>query len=307
MNVNPDIYLDMTGLAKLHGQAQRDSPKALKQVAQQFEALFVQMMLKSMRSATLAGGKGIMDSNQTRFYQGMFDKQIALDISKGKGIGLAKMLEQQLGKNLPKSTGNTGGTQSPAGVSVSPSAAQAPAVWASANGPESKPAASPAQFVASVWPHAQATARKLGVDPKVLVAQAALETGWGKGTIRNPDGSSSHNLFGIKAGGQWQGPSATVTTLEFKHGIPTPQQAAFRAYGSPAASFADYAKFLQSNPRYRHALSQSQDPKAFVQALQQAGYATDPNYARKLLDILHSPTLQDAVAGVKTDAGRSLT
>jgi len=305
VQVNPDIYLDMTGLAKLHGEAQRDSPKALKQVAQQFEALFVQMMLKSMRSATLAGGQGIMDSNQTRFYQGMFDQQIALDISKGKGIGLAKMLEQQLGKHLPKSGG---GASSPNAVSGSAAGSAAPTAAApksSEPAPVSKQ--SPSQFVASLWPHAQATARKLGVDPKVLVAQAALETGWGKGTVRNPDGSSSHNLFGIKAGGQWDGPSATVTTLEFSHGIPAPQQAAFRAYASPAASFADYAKFLQSNPRYRQALSQAQDPKAFVQALQQAGYATDPHYARKLLDVLHSPTLQSAVAGVKTDAHRSLT
>ncbi|HKK14255.1 MAG TPA: flagellar assembly peptidoglycan hydrolase FlgJ [Gammaproteobacteria bacterium] len=296
MTANNDIYLDMTGLARLKAEAHHRSPKALRAVAQQFEGLFVQMMLKSMRQASLA--KGMLDNNQTKFYQGMFDKQVAQEISKRHDLGLTRMLVRQLGGAQPRPAGPA---QGGAAQVSAPAAAPGPAPQAGAAAP------SPAQFVAGVWPHAQRTARKLGVDPRLLVAQAALETGWGRGTIRRPDGSSSHNLFGIKADANWQGGRTTVPTLEVEQGIPVRRQAAFRTYPSVADSFADYARFLQGNPRYRQALERGDDPAAFARALQDAGYATDPDYARKIRNILNSGRFQDAVAQLKNPAGRSLS
>ena len=144
--------------------------------------------------------------------------------------------------------------------------------------------ASPEEFVATMLPMAERAAERLGVDPRYLVAQAALETGWGRSIIRQDDGSSSHNLFGIKAHG-WGGESARTVTTEFYNGRPVKEQAQFRSYGSYAQSFDDYANFLQSNGRYQEALQTADNPDKFMHELQQAGYATDPQYARKVNQI----------------------
>ncbi len=319
VTANASVYTDLQGLAVLRGQAQQKSPAALREAARQFEALFVQMMLKSMREAKL--GDSLGDSDQTALYQEMYDKQISLEITRQRGLGFADMITKQIG-------GNSASASRPAVPGLSPAMhalrAQQSAVQAqSSSGPALPGAAgnmlelespalqstgtpadggTPQAFVQSVWPHAQQAARDLGVKPEVLVAQAALETGWGRSVMQHPDGSSSNNLFGIKANPAWNGRQVSVPTLEYSNGIPIRTSATFRAYGSVADSFSDYVKFLKSNPRYREALVQAGNPTAFASALQQAGYATDPSYAQKINAIVNGDTLQGAVSQIKQQA-----
>ena len=162
----------------------------------------------------------------------------------------------------------------------------------------------PEGFVASIWQHAQSAARELGVDARALVAQAALETGWGKRQIKHADGSTSHNLFGIKANG-WNGQRALAGTHEYVDGVRRNETASFRAYGSPAESFADYVRLLKTSPRYQQALQAGTDVQGFARGLQRAGYATDPRYAAKIAAIAGGPTIERAVAAV-ADAGTRL-
>ncbi|MET0288912.1 MAG: flagellar assembly peptidoglycan hydrolase FlgJ [Pseudoxanthomonas sp.] len=163
---------------------------------------------------------------------------------------------------------------------------------------------SPEHFVAKIWDHAQVAARELGVDAKALVAQAALETGWGRRMISSSAGNAN-NLFGIKATG-WSGKSATVSTTEYYNGVKTTEQAAFRAYNSPAESFADYVRMIKNNPRYQQALQSGGDVRKFASALQQAGYATDPNYASKISAIANGKTLGDALGAISQVASRTV-
>jgi len=155
----------------------------------------------------------------------------------------------------------------------------------------------PEGFVASIWPHAERAARELGVNPRALVAQAALETGWGRRNIKRANGGSSHNLFGIKANG-WKGESATAATHEYVNGQRRNETASFRAYGSPAESFGDYVRMLKNSPRYQAALKAGTDVRGFAQGLQRAGYATDPGYAAKIAAIAAGPTIDRAVAAI---------
>ena len=155
-------------------------------------------------------------------------------------------------------------------------------------------------FVAKVWPHAQRVARELGVDPRAIVAQAALETGWGRSTIQG-EGRTAHNYFGIKATGSWRGDRVATATQEFADGAFRTERAAFRAYDGVEQSFADYAALLQRNPRYAEALNAGDDIRGFAGALQRAGYATDPAYARKIEAIATGPTLGRALARLEID------
>jgi flagellar protein FlgJ len=170
-----------------------------------------------------------------------------------------------------------------------------PAVPANLSAP--KPG-TPEAFVAEVWPHAKAAAAELGVDPRMLVAQAALETGWGRSVMRGPDGKPSHNLFGIKATGGWQGDAVHQQTTEFRQGVLQRERASFRAYGSVGESFADYVRLIGENPRYRDAVAAGTDGHRFADALARAGYATDPQYADKLKAIAGGPTLRRALAAM---------
>lgn len=317
--VDPSVYTDMQGLAKLRQRARAEggehSQETLREVAGQFEALFVQQMLKTMRESTL--NEGLMDNDQSKFYQGMFDQQIALEMTRGKGLGLADMLVRQLGGTSPTNAEQR--IREPADPFLGPVAPlrrPQPANYASQPGmpavsgnaatpPSDVPLPDTAlaqwrpqdrdQFVADLWPHAQQAAQTLGVDPRVLLAQAALETGWGQHVMQRRDGRSSHNLFGIKADGRWDGEQVSHRTVEFRHGVVQREQAAFRAYPTPAHSIADYADFIRDNPRYADALG-SADPGRYVTELQRAGYATDPAYARKIMNIYNSDEFQYAVA-----------
>lgn len=314
--IDPSVYTDLQGLAQLRRDARAEggttSPETLRKVAGQFEALFVQQMLKTMRDSSL--NEGLMDSDQTKFYQGMFDQQIALEMSRGQGLGLAEMLVRQLGGEAaaaamtrPQTPADPfAGPVAPARRSADRAvraegyteiAGAAPAERAAAERSDWRPA-SREQFVADLLPHAERAAERLGVDARVLVAQAALETGWGQHIMARRDGRSSHNLFGIKADGRWNGEQVSHRTVEFRHGVLQREQASFRAYASPAHSFGDYAEFIGGNPRYRDAVG-SADPQRYVTELQRAGYATDPAYARKIMNIFNSEPFQNAVAEVQ--------
>lgn len=181
------------------------------------------------------------------------------------------------------------------GAAVVSAAAKAGA--AAATGAADFDPRSPEGFVASVWPHAQRAADELGVDPRGLVAQAALETGWGRRGIQRGDGASANNLFGIKAAG-WSGERVSAVTHEYRDGVRRNERAEFRAYASPAESFADYVRLLKRNPRYRQALEAGADVRSFAQGLQRAGYATDPAYADKIAAISNGPTLGRALSAI---------
>ena len=262
---------DFNQFTALRVAADRNDPAVLREVAGQFEALFVQTILKNMREASL-GDPLLGDSNQFEMYQGMMDQQLALEMASGRGIGLADMLVRQLG----------GSDSLPAAPQVASHAAAAPEPgWKDAE-----------SFARDVWPHAERVARRLDVPTEAIVAQAALETGWGAHVPQRRDGSSSHNLFGIKAGQNWSGQRVSKPTLEFEHGVPRPQLANFRAYDDVAATFEDYSALLLNNPRYANVRGHGSDVTAFAEALQSSGYATDPAYADKIQSIVNSDVMQ---------------
>lgn len=275
----PSFYADFHGLAALRSAARDDTraqdPATLRQVAQQFESLFMQMLLKSMREANRGlGGDALFGSDQADFYQGMFDNQIAMHLAQGQGLGLADMLVQQLSRGRMVDTG-----AAQARAPVQPAAVTSGAAAAAPH----RLATSREDFVARFMPHAQAAAREIGVDPHALLAQAALETGWGRSVPCGPNGECSYNLFGIKAGRSWSGASVGVPTLEFEDGVAVRKVERFRAYASVADSFRDYAGLIRNNPRYADAVGAGEDVAAFAAALQRGGYATDPQYASKLV------------------------
>ena len=336
------IYTDFSGLTELKSRSSRDAPGARKEVAKQFEALFIQMMLKSMRDAGLEG----TDSDQIKFYQEMFDKQIALSLAEGKGMGLASAFERHISGDAAVVSKDTGVIPAPINKPRTP--AVLPEIPLSDlvavkkivqsvqttsdigradtnqinskqtdNGrADSKAAvsgseaiirkdvndwqpASPKEFIRELWPHARKAADKLGVEPEVLIAQSALETGWGQKMTRDRDGSPSFNLFNIKAGRGWQGGRVGVATLEYRDGIASREHASFRSYQSLAESMRDYTNFLQTNPRYQSALQVTADAGRYLDELQRAGYATDPRYAEKIGSILSRQSFNQTVTELK--------
>jgi flagellar protein FlgJ len=277
---NAGVYGDFAGLAKLKAGAAHSDPTALRQVAQQFESLFARMMIKSMRDAV--GRDPIFGSDQAQTYQSMFDDQLSLEMTRGKGLGLADMLMRQLQHAGGAGGGSAPRNAAPANTSGT-SAASAPNPQAAASGAATS--AAQASFISQVWPEASRCARQLGVHPVSLIAQAALESNWGRNVPRSASGESSNNFFGIKAGSGWAGASVTAHTQEFQGGAAAPTSAAFRAYASPGESFQDYVALLQSNPRFSTALGSGASVQSFAAALQQGGYATDPDYAHKVTTV----------------------
>jgi peptidoglycan hydrolase FlgJ len=308
--VDSSTLADTGNLTALQQAAAAHNPQALKEAAQQFESLFTGMVLKSMREANF--GDSLFGSDQEDMYQDMYDDQIASEISKGRGLGLADMLVQQLQRSgLPGTTQGSSGTSagaSSAGASGGTSSAAA-ATTSSTTASSCPSTAQQLQFAQSLWPEAQQAAKQLGVSPVSLVAQAALETNWGRSMPRTAGGSSSNNLFGIKAGAAWNGSSVQSTTQEYDSGTATAVKAQFRSYSSPSQCFRDYVSLLQSNPRYASALGTGADTQAFATALQNGGYATDPAYAGKLGAVADTLTrtltqaLQGALAGGNPTAG----
>lgn len=390
-------YSDISRLANLKVGKDRDSEANIKKVAQEFESLFLNQMLKAQRSANEAFSEGnFLNSNEGKTYQQMYDQELSVKLSKEGGIGLADVLARQMSKMqkgthrpnpfaqgdeanlINPTTGASAATISSSADKTLTSTAvkELPAVdrsrddsslinkrrlslpgkltdrllagivptttagatadgkplaqndWLAANNSSNKadlaalkgvdatsgsrlaqPPLAPGkaafksadEFIATMLPMAKEAAAKIGVDPAYLVAQAALETGWGKSIIRDSDGSSSHNLFGIKAAGGWQGDSARALTTEYKGGQAVKEAAKFRSYDSFQDSFNDYVSFLQNNDRYDDALDATANPKQFVRELQQAGYATDPQYANKVAQIAKQmQTYQTIAAGEST-------
>ncbi|MCP5415717.1 MAG: flagellar assembly peptidoglycan hydrolase FlgJ [Chromatiaceae bacterium] len=309
MSAATSLYADFTGLAELKARATSDRAGTSAEVARQFESLLIHEMTRSMRRASL--GEGVLDSDQSLFYRDMLDQQMALHLSENGGIGLAAAIQRQLdGVQQPASEGREIGDYQRSRLlalssSRDRSAAEVPVpttttVVDSENW-------SRGDFVEQLWPWAQAAAERIGIQPQALLAQAALETGWGRHIMRHQDGTPSHNLFGIKADQRWDGERVNVTTLEYEEGSAVRHRAQFRSYDSFQQSFHDYIDFLQSNPRYQQALALTTDSRAYFTALQQAGYATDPRYAEKIESVLRGPEMSTALDRLRNRESRPLS
>ncbi|OOG49399.1 flagellar rod assembly protein/muramidase FlgJ [Rhodanobacter sp. C06] len=331
-NASLSTWTELSGFDQLRAQAQRDGKAALPAVAKQFEALFTQMMLKSMRAASDSFGNALGDSDAGKAYRDLFDQQLSVSLAQGgKGLGIAQMLIRQLGGTATPTPAGTGA------AIVTLGGTGAPATTSAADDPDGigDPTRLPAtpdqfqrrlanvveagrelgrsamkwlpqdaqEFVRALAPYAQAAAQKLGLSVRTVLAQAALETQWGKHMPRNADGSTSFNLFGIKAGGSWNGSKVSVPTLEYEDGVAVRRHAQFRAYDSPAQSFKDYANLIASNPRYAAARGHGDDVRGFASALVRGGYATDPSYAEKISAVASSPQMRAALAALKNPAG----
>jgi flagellar protein FlgJ len=360
-DMGSQFALDVQGLERLKHTARNDEAAGLRGAAQQFEALFLQMMLKSMRDTIPSGG--MLDSQQTEFYQSMMDQQWAQTMA-GRGIGLADhlvaQLENQLGLSSPRSgvadrelseliAGIPRGTPRVLQDALHPATEgeERPAERAATNSPQEAdpvtmpahfleeletvrggfmaaldarlPASAPASAPATVPPAssspvarasarsgstgqgqehvqrfmerlsapAQAASRKTGVPAELILAQAALETGWGRHEIATADGRNSYNLFGIKAGSSWQGRTTDIVTHEYINGQRTRVVDTFRVYNSFEEAFTDYARLISDNPRYAGVVSAPNAERA-AHALQAGGYATDPRYASKLIAVMNS-------------------
>ena len=304
-DLSSKFALDVQGVNQLRLDAKQSSPEALKAAAQQFEAVFMNMLMKSMREATPQDG--MFDSEQTRMYTSMLDQQLTQRMA-SRGIGLAEVMVRQLSVAVSMPPASEAGlplSGNPAqglpfdslqgGSDSSIANANMGALVPGLVTPQVLPAAAGRTgdvpphvdaFVQRMLPHAQEASASTGIPPHFMMSQAALETGWGRSEIRGADGQNSNNLFGIKAGSNWKGRTVDIVTTEYVNGKPQKQVDTFRAYDSYAESFRDYANLLRANPRYQNVLARGQDATGFAQGLQQAGYATDPNYAQKLANVI---------------------
>lgn len=351
---NTNVYTDVQGLSALRGKSSGiNSPETLKKVAHQFESVFLNMVMKSMRDANSVFSKdNPFESQQSQFYQEMYDNQLSLSLSKKNSLGIADMIVKQMSKYV--SGMDLENKKDPTSVKHLPNILpkyKNATVSGSVSLPETNDAElasiretvlkdvslsdperlyleeplemgeeagsvkaathttvdsfeSSEDFVRTLYPIAKQAADEIGVDPKVLLAQAALETGWGKHVISDTNGKSSYNLFNIKANDSWIGDKVAVDTLEYKDGKPLKEKSAFKVYDSLEESFSDYVQLLKNSKRYQHALKNADNPFAFARSLQQAGYATDPEYAGKISRIYSGATMDSAVdQNVKSETG----
>jgi flagellar protein FlgJ len=319
-NISSGLAIDARSLNQLKVDASQNSPEAIKAAAQQFEAVFMNMLMKSMRDATPQ--EGMFDNEQSRMYTSMLDQQLTQRLA-SRGIGLADAMVSQLSRAMSQPAGEAGMPEAgktsglpfnanvvpayqpapasvlkyeptpavpkPEATTAYPLNAQAQAVAVPVPSAAPRKSDAPAHvesFVQRLLPHAQAASADSGIPAHYMMGQAALETGWGRAEIRGADGQNSYNLFGIKAGGSWKGRTVDIVTTEYINGRPQKQVDTFRAYDSYADSFRDYASMLRGNARYQNAVAAGQSAAGFAQGLQQAGYATDPNYAQKLMSVI---------------------
>lgn len=272
---------DFQSLNELKVQARTDSKSALPEVAKQFEAIFLQSMLKTMRMGQhfLDESSPFNGKNQQSF-QEMLDGQYSKDIAETRGIGLAEVLAKQLDQTAPEAKPSTlDGVHSAINIQDKP-AQLSPSID---------------HFVKSIWPMAKQAASVIGLDPKLLVAQAALETGWGKHVAKDSQGNSSYNLFNIKASEQSAHESVQVRTTEYIANTPIKTSASFRKYDSVEHSFNDYISLIKGSERYQSAVANASNPESYVNELHKAGYATDPAYGSKILKIYRGDELNQAI------------
>ncbi len=271
------LSLDARSLDQLKTQSRDRPDEALKTAAKQFEAVFMNMLLKSMREAlpqTDAFG-----SDATRLYTSMFDQELSTKLGERGGMGIADLLVKQL-SDAQK------GKQSPLPASGRTSTIDKLNA-ATAQAQPNLGSGAPQAFVDRLLPQARNAERATGIPAEFMLGQAALESGWGQREIRRPDGSNSFNLFGIKASPGWNGATVDVMTTEYTNGVPRKTVEKFRAYGSYQQAFEDYGRLIAGNPRYVNALNSGGKIERFAQGLQQGGYATDPRYAEKLTRVIH--------------------
>lgn len=329
--------LELAGLSELKRKAksgdQSQEKEALHEVAKQFESIFMQMMLKSMRQANeVLESDSPFNSQSTKFYRDMHDQQMALELSNNGSLGLSDLIVRQLGgeegytpASVLRNDGQFNGqsasqsnntllnnragsegidldkTQKLFGIErkvdantgfelpssrIRRSTAEA-ATESSSAASERLNFESPQDFIDKIMPYSEQAQAKLGVPKEAILAQAALETGWGQKIIQNKDGTSSHNLFNIKADKRWDGDYATKDTLEFEQGTMVRKQAPFRSYDSIAESVNDYVDFLSNSDRYKSLINNNLNVDQFLQGLQKAGYATDPDYANKISSVVN--------------------
>lgn len=349
-----DVYTDLSGLQQL--KAEQDKDQALKKVAQQFESMFINLMMKNMRSANAVFEEdSLFNSKESQFFRDMHDQQLSLTMAHGKGIGIADALYRQMSRSYGEESGDQSGDESgerkgevasealkenkglekgalnphdlnarmhaminqssvnqansalshkegertlhsstlqksPLPTSASPlrqhAAEQVASSKVKGKSVDDRVAIadSPREFVEKLLPYARKAAQIMGVDHYLLIAQSALETGWGKFVLSNEEGNSSHNLFNIKKGLSKQA-SVQHATLEFRDGTLTKENAEFRVYDDIASSFEDYVQFVQDNSRYEEACKVAEDSYAYISQLHKAGYATDPEYSDKVLRV----------------------
>lgn len=287
-----DNFTDLNSLDAIKQAGRKGDKLALREVARQFEAMFVQQMLKTMRATEDIFADGnFTQSSEMKFHRDLLDQQMSLEMTKGRGMGLAEVLFRELDKSYGKLLPPAGNKDQNALVPDQPAAKKTDAPVRSSDTalPTDK-----AGFIDKVFTQAKLAAEKLGVAVEGVIAQAALETGWGRAVIKNEKGESSNNLFNIKAGSEWQGEVVPRTVTEYSGKEVYLEQANFRNYPDLQAAFDDFVEFL-SSPRYQGAVN---TPSAahYGQALQQAGYATDPRYAEKIARIANDPEFKSAVA-----------
>ncbi|MPW18576.1 flagellar assembly peptidoglycan hydrolase FlgJ [Paraburkholderia sp. CNPSo 3157] len=288
--------LDVQGFDAMRAQAAANPREAMKSAAKQFDAVFTQMMLKSMRDATPSDGP--FDSHDTATFTSMMDQQLAQQMS-SKGIGVADAMLKQLMRNSGMSAddanaGNNAALNALAKAYANPASNGALRMGRgyTANSALTPPVHGDGSsekvdaFVDKLAAPAQAASAATGIPARFIIGQAALESGWGKREIRKADGTTSHNVFGIKATDDWTGKTVATVTTEYVNGRPKRVVEKFRAYDSYEEAMTDYASFLKSNPRYAQVINSSRDVNGFAQGMQRAGYATDPHYAKKLISIM---------------------
>ena len=287
---------DIGSLDRLRQQAvngeEGGEEAALQAAAKQFESIFTSMLFKSMRDANSSFKSDMLSSENENFYRQMLDDQMSSELSASGSLGLVDMIVAQLSSGKAgdgteakvRTDGFDSALERPKFSACSETQAASPEIAAMNKKPQPTSFDSPESFVTSMKPYAEKAAQALGVDSSLLLAQAALETGWGSKMVKNSLGNSN-NLFNIKADRSWKGEKVATQTLEFHGKTPVKESASFRSYSSFEDSFNDYVKFLNENPRYETALQHKGDSSSFINGIHQAGYATDPNYADKVLRV----------------------
>ena len=280
-SLNAKLAIDAQAVGDLRSKLSRDPKGAAREVASQFEKMFLDMVMKSMRQATPKFDE--LESNTVSMFQGMYDQQLSQNLTAGKGLGLADIIAAQLEK-MTNSAALQTPLKRPATFSYGSQTIQA-GTSSSLGSNDSADS-----FVETVGAAAVSAAQTMGLSPHLMLAHAALETGWGKKPITDSAGNNTHNLFGIKAGKDWKGRTADIVTTEYVEGRAQKRVETFRAYDSYADAFSDYGQLLAK--RYSDAAQAGANAKVFAKELQEGGYATDPSYARKLAQVAEHPALK---------------